>query len=192
MTRPLRLLLAVVFATAPALSLPNGLRAADPPPPTIIESAGPADMVSTDTESTFTFRDKVVVTGNNLKVTCDLLVVVAKRTGDPAATLGKQENFKSLIATGHVRLVQNDREATCGRAEVLPGDDKVVLTEDPKVRLLDGSYEASGPRMLLLRGERRAVIEGGSRFVLPPLKDLGPGKKISPADGTAPKVEAPK
>ena len=192
MTRPLRLLLAVVFAAAPALSLPNALRAADQPPPTIIESAGPADMVSTDTESTFTFRDKVVVTGNNLKVTCDLLVVVAKRTGDPAATLGKQENFKSLVATGHVRLVQNDREATCGRAEVLPGDDKVVLTEGPKVRLLDGSYEASGPRMLLLRGERRAVIEGGSRFVLPPLKDLGPGKKISPADGTAPKVEAPK
>ena len=144
---------------------------APPPVPTIIESAGPAEMVSTATESTFTFRDRVVVTGNNLKLTCDLLVVVARRTGDPKATLGKQDNFKSMLATGHVRLVQNDREATCGRAEVLPGEDKVILTENPKVRLLDGSYEASGPRMLLLRGERRAVIEGGSRFVLPPIRD---------------------
>jgi len=196
MTRPFRLLLALSFAAAPALSLPSVLRAADQAQPTIIESAGPAEMVSTDTESTFTFRDQVVVTGTNLKLTCDLLVVVARRTGDPKATLGKQEDFKSLIATGHVRLLQNDREATCGRAEVLPGEDKVVLTENPKVRLLDGSNsEATGPRMTLLRGERRALIDGGTtHFILPPLKDLGPGKdkKASPADGTAPKVEAPK
>ena len=95
--------------------------------PTVIESAGPGEIVSTATETTFSFRDQVVVTGTNLRLNCDQLVVVAKRTGDPKATIGKQENFKSLIATGRVRLVQNDREATCDRAEVLPGDDKVTL-----------------------------------------------------------------
>lgn len=128
--KPLRV--GLFFLAAACLHRP--LRAAEaPPPPTIIESAGPGEMVSTDTESTFTFRDHVVVTGNNLKITCDLLVVVAKRTGDPAATLGQQENFKSLVATGHVRIVQGDREATCGRADVLPREDKVVLTLDPVV-----------------------------------------------------------
>jgi lipopolysaccharide export system protein LptA len=147
-----------------------------PPVPTVIES-GTAEMVSTDKETTFSFRKGVTVTGTNMKMTCENLEVIALRTGDPTATFGKQENFKSLVATGNVRIVQNDREATCERAEVFPGDDKVVLTGDPKVRSLDGQYQAAGPKMVLHRGERRAQIisEGGERprISLPPLKDLG-------------------
>lgn len=144
--------------------------------PTVIES-GAAEMVSTDKESTFTFSKGVKVTATNMTLTCDFLEVVARRSGDPTATFGKQEDFKSMIATGNVRIVQNDREAVCERAEVFPGDDKVVLSGNPKVRSTDGQYEASGPKMELLRGERRARIigEGGERprITLPPLKDLG-------------------
>jgi lipopolysaccharide export system protein LptA len=160
------------------------------PIPTVIESAGPAEMVSTATETTFTFRDQVVVTATNLRLTCDRLIVVAKRTGDPKATLGKQENFKSLIATGHVHLVQNEREAFCERAEVLPGDDKVILTGNPAtVRSHDGRYAGSGPEMTLLRGEQRAVIKA-PRFVLPPIKDLGPGKEKAKAASPSPATPA--
>lgn len=164
--------------------------AAIPVVPTVIESAGPAEMVSTATETIFTFRDSVTVTATNLKLSCDQLVVVAKRTGDPKATLGKQENFKSLIATGHVRLLQSEREALCDRAEVLPGEDKVILTGNPAtVRSSDGRYAGSGPEMVLERGQQRAVIKT-PRFVLPPIKDLGPGKdkgkdtKAAPAGAT--------
>ena len=163
--------------------------------PTVIES-GSAEMVSSAKETTFTFRQGVTVTGTNMKITCDDLVVVALRSGDPSATIGKQEQFKSLVATGHVRIVQNDREATCERAEVFPGDDKVVLTGNPRVRSLDGQYQASGPAMELLRGERRARIVGSEterpRITLPPLKDLGYEKekpktapKATPADAKA-------
>lgn len=141
--------------------------------PTVIESAGPGEMVSTATETTFSFRDQVVVTGTNLRLNCDQLVVIAKRTGDPKATIGKQENFKSLIATGHVRLVQNDREATCDRAEVLPGDDKVTLEGNVTVRSLDNRFVQTGPKATLYRGQMRAVFEQ-PRFVLPPLNPLGP------------------
>jgi lipopolysaccharide export system protein LptA len=53
----------------------------------------------------------------------------------------------------------------------------VVLTGDPKVRSVDGQYQATGPKMVLHRGERRAQIisEAGERprISLPPLKDLG-------------------
>ncbi len=166
-------------------------RAATPPEPFItpipteITSVGPAEMVSTATETVFTFQDQVVVIGTNLKLTCDRLVVVAKRTGDPKATLGKQENFKSLLATGHVHLVQNEREAVCDRAEVLPGEDKVILTGNPAiVRSKDGRYAGSGPEMILERGQQRAVIKS-PRFVLPPLRDLGPGKDKSKAPAPA-------
>lgn len=190
----------VLFAASS--SGPAVVPAGPPPTPTVIES-GRAEMVSTEKESTFTFQGRVTVTATNLTLTCDELVVVAKRSGDPAATLGKQENFKSLVATGNVRILQGDREALCGKAEVFPGEDKVVLTQNPRVRMTDGSYEASGPRMILERGEKRALIEGegpaGERpkILLPPLKDLGyekdlKKKKSTPAppaaEDTAPKA----
>lgn len=172
--------------------------AASPPVPTVIES-GSADMISTATETTFTFRQNVSVTATNMKITCDELVVVAKRSGDPQATIGKQDNFKSLIATGNVRIIQGDREATCGRAAVYPGDDKVELTENPVVRSVKEGWMQTGPKMILYRGERRAVVEGTAtsterpRLTLPALKDLGDlgqdGKKKkepAPKDGAAP------
>lgn len=168
-----------------------------PPVATVIESEGPGDMINTEKESIFTFRDKVVVTGTNLRMTCDLLVVIARRTsGDAKTLLGKQERFKSLVATGNVHIVQGGREARCGRAEIFPDDDKVVLTENPSVRLLDGTYEASGPKMTLERGQQKAIIEH-PRILLPPMNDLGydkqPEKKKNATPTlTLPKAESPK
>jgi len=157
--------------------LAAGLRAAEEPPATVIECAGAAETVSTDTETIATFRDQVVVTGNNLKLYCDFLKVVAIRKGDPTATIGEYGYFKSLVATGRVRILQGDREATCGRAEVFPGEDRIVLSENPVVRSTDDQYVASGPRLVLYRGQRRAVIEGTddhrARITLPAMKDLG-------------------
>ncbi|PTX97714.1 LptA/OstA family protein [Opitutus sp. ER46] len=178
-----------------ALLAGSVLRAADAPTtPTVIE-ADRSDMVSTEVETTFTFRQNVVVTATNMKLMCDQLVVVAPRTGDTKATFGTQEKFKSLVATGHVRILQNDREATCERAEVFPGDDKVVLTGNPRIRTLDGSYVADGPVMELHRGERRASIQGHTRITLPPLKDLGydkaPEKKKAADTNNAGKAPTP-
>lgn len=170
----------------------SAARAAAPMTDTVVDCAGLFETVSTDTEITSTFRDKVVVTGNNLKLTCDFLTVIAiRKSGDPTAALGKYGYFKSLVATGHVRIVQGDREATCGRAEIFPGEDKIILSEKvgdalPRVRSLDDQYAAEGPRVILYRGQRRAVIEGegdngpGTRITLPALKDLGYDKAVPP------------
>lgn len=160
--------------------------------PTVIKSDS-SEMVSTANETTFTFRKDVVVTGTNLKITCDQLVVVANRTGDPKATIGKQDKLRSLVATGHVHIVQNDREAACDKAEVLPGEDKAVLSGHLVVRSLDGTFVQTGERGTLLRGERRAIIEGEGAnrptIILPALQDLGYGKeptKNSSADQNPP------
>lgn len=166
----LRLFLFGLIALVPALR-------AEEPPPTVITCDGHAETISTDTETIATFQRNVVVTGNNLKLFCDFLKVVAIRKGDPQATLGSYGYFKSLVATGHVRIVQGDREATCGRAEVFPGEDRIVLSEQPVVRSFDDQYIATGPRLVLYRGQRRAVIEGTAdapaKITLPPIKDLG-------------------
>lgn len=165
-------------------------------PPTTIES-GALELFSTEKETTFTYSRGVRITATNLVLTCDHLVVVARRTGDPAALVGRQEKLKSLVASGNVRLVQDDREATADRAEVFPDDDRVILTGNPVVRSLKDGWEQRGPRMELLRGERRAVIRGEGaerpRTVLPALKDLGYDKvpERRPAPANAPTPAAP-
>lgn len=198
------LLFSVLLSWGVAL-LPQTARAAgiDPTAETVVECAGLFETLSTDTEITSTFRDKVVVTGNNLKLTCDFLTVVAiRKGGDPVEALGKYGYFKSLVATGNVRIVQGDREATCGRAEIFPGEDKIILSEKfgnalPRVRSLDDQYSAEGPRVILYRGQRRAVIEGegdkgpGTRILLPAIKDLGYDKNSPPAAGEEPRKSEP-
>jgi lipopolysaccharide export system protein LptA len=147
------------------------------------------DMSSTDELTTFVFNRHVSVTGTNLRLTCDRLVVVTTRKGDPTATIGKLGRFKSLVAEGGVHIVQSDREAACGRAEVLPDDDKIILTDNPVVKDLANGATATGPRMVLYRGQRRAVIEGEesapSRIILPPVKDLGFDKEEPPPPAEA-------
>ena len=152
---------------------------------TVVECDGPSETISSDTETVATFHDHVVVTGTNIVMYCDVLRVVATRKGDPTATIGKYGTFKSLVATGHVRILQADREATCGRAEVFPGEDRIVLTDKPVVRNPADNYEAAGYRMVLYRGQRRAVIEAApgerTRITLPPVKNMGFGDTPKPA-----------
>jgi lipopolysaccharide export system protein LptA len=192
--------LALFLALAAALSV-SPLRAQEVQPTVIVSEQ--LDMSSTDTLTTFIFTKDVVVTGTNLKLTCDRLTVVTTRKGDPTATIGKHSRFKSLLAEGHVYILQSDREAACGRAEVLPDDDKIILTDNPVVKDLANGAIATGPKMVLYHGERRAVIEGAdnapSRIVLPAIKDLGfdkekdkEAKPAAPVTPAAPAADKPK
>jgi lipopolysaccharide export system protein LptA len=155
---------------------------------TVITSRGPGVMVSTDQETTITFHDQVVVTGTNLKLTCDYLEVVVLRTGDQSATLGKVEKFRSMLATGSVHIIQGDREAACGRAEVLPEDDKIVLSDQPVIVFHDEGARQSGSKITMYKGKRRVEVENPIT-TLPPVKDLGFDKEPKPAP---PPAETPK
>ncbi|MFZ5493898.1 MAG: LptA/OstA family protein [Verrucomicrobiota bacterium] len=157
---------------------------------TVIESES-FDWRSTDTDTTSVFTGRVVVTGTNLKLTCDRLEIVALRSGDPAATIGKIEAFKSLLATGNVRIIQGDREAACGRAEVLPGDDKIILTGSPVVVDHSVNWTWTGDELEMHRAERQ-IIGRNVRFTGPPIKDLGVDKDKKPEAAPAPAPEAPK
>ena len=147
---------------------------------TTITSDGEAQMVSTDQETTITFRQNVVVLGTNLKLTCDYLQVVVLRTGDPTATIGKLEKFRSLVATGNVHLVQGEREAACGRAEVLPAQTQVILTDQPVIVDHDQNTRIAGEKITLLRGQRQVLVEK-PQLTGPPVKDLGFDKDKAPA-----------
>ncbi len=191
-----RLLLGAALAASASAADAPAPKPPAPPVETVVQS-DEFDMVSTAKETTFTYRRNVRVTATNMSLTCDNLVIVARRSGDPAQLIGKQERLKSLVATGKVRIVQDDREATAERAEVLPDDDKVILTGNPVVRGVKDGWEQRGDRMELYRGERRAVIPSNPRTVLPALKDLGydkvpERKKSAEPTGPAPAATPPK
>lgn len=148
---------------------------------TVIESDGPGEMVSTDAETIITFRDNVRVTGTNMKLNCDYLEVVVVRTGDKTATLGKLDKFRSMLATGNVRMIQGDREAACGRAEVRPEEEKVVLSGNPVVVDHDQNTRIAGEKITMLRGQRRVEVEKPI-LTAPAIKDLGVDKTPAPAE----------
>ena len=95
-------------------------------------------LTSSDPTTAVTMESGELVVGNNNAST-----LFAGTINGAGATLGKYGKFKYLLATGHVRIVQGDRVATCGRAEVFPGDDRIVLTENPVVKIETEHYEAS-------------------------------------------------
>jgi hypothetical protein len=184
--------LAVLFCLAALVGAPARAPAAEEPllPPTTITSKH-GESVSTDTEMTTVFTGDVVVTGNNIRITCDRLEIVSLRFGEKEQVVARQNRFKSLVATSHVKIVQGDREATCGRAVVLPDDDKITLTESPVVVDHSADVTWTGDNLQLLRGERR-VFGDNVRMILPPIKDLSfdKNKKLELPE-TAPQPSAP-
>jgi len=177
------------LALAAGLLLPALVLAQDATPQaTVITSKGPGVMVSTEKETTITFRDQVEVTGTNMRLACDYLEVVVLRTGDASATIGKLDKFRSMLATGHVQIVQGDREAACGRAEVLPEQDKIILSETPVIVFKAENARQAGKIITMYRGQRKVEIEEPVT-TLPPVKDLGFAKETKPG---APATEEPK
>ena len=131
-----------------------------------------AEMWSVGNETRGVCTGSVTLVGTDIKILCDKLEFTAVGVGDKAATLPALDKFKYMLATGHVVIVQADREATCGRAEVLPREDKVVLTENPVLIDHGTDWTTTGEKMTMLRGERRVIVEK-SKVTGPALKDLG-------------------
>jgi lipopolysaccharide export system protein LptA len=144
------------------------------------------------TETYAIFNGNVVLTGTNLRITCDRVEATAIGRNDPAAankntTAENVEKFKTVIATGKVRIVQGDREANCERAEVFPREGKIILTGQPVVIDRGSGAVFTGEPMILLKNERRVTGEN-VKVTFPPIKDLGFDSK---APAPKPETDAP-
>lgn len=165
-------------------------RAAEPAVPTELRSDRLV-MHSTDEESTAIATGNVILTGTNLRITCDSLTIIAARLGDKDSTIPEVEKFKYILATGNVRIVQGDRESTSQRAEVFPREDKVVLSEDPVIIDKSNGFVAAGETITLFRGRREVLVEK-PRFTGPPVGDLGASASPRPAPSApAPTTRTP-
>ena len=147
-------------------------------PLTVVRSES-LEMTSTPELNYFYFSNNVTITGNNLLVKCDNIEVTASRSVEAEATIGRIGVIKKIVAIGSVEIFQAGRAALAGRAELLPAEDKIILTDSPQI--LDRKATVSGWRITLLKGNRTAIVENnpdgtdGSRptVVLDALPNLG-------------------
>jgi lipopolysaccharide export system protein LptA len=134
------------------------------------------DMWSEGEETKAICTGKVTLTGTNLLIVCDRLELIATRVGKDSGAVPDLDKFRYLLATGNVSITQGSRVATCGRAEVFPKEEKVVLTEDPVVTDKAIEMVSAGDRITMLRGQERVVVDN-PKVTGPPIKDLGFEKK---------------
>ncbi len=105
------------------------------------------------------FRENVIVTGTNLRVTSDKMeVYLDKEDGLDGGSGSLAGDVKRIIARENVEIVQAGRTATCQTAELLPRGGIVILTG--QARVVDAEGTAEGHRITLNRGQRRARVEG--------------------------------
>ncbi len=143
-------------------------------------------MTSTDDETRVLCTGNVVLTGTNLRIACNQLEIISTRIGDKDATIGTLEKFKYLLATGNVRMLQDQREVTCERAEVKPLEELVILSGEPVLIDHSSGIVTIGEKIIMRRGQRQ--VEGTNiRITGPTLKDLGAeAKDAAPAAPAAP------
>lgn len=177
---PRALLLLGLVLAPPLLGADAGLPADSTD---IVSDEAVASTVGAETTSVLTGH--VVVTGQNLRMACDSLkaVTVSARAGAES-----RESFKHLLATGHVHIVEGALEATCGRAELFPDEQRMVLTENPVVtNHANGTVTAGETITAKGSGREYTVSVSHSHSVTPGMKNLLPGAEAPPAAAPAPK-----
>lgn len=150
----------------------------------------------------FLFSEGVVLRATNMLVECDKLEVFASRQAEEESNIGKFGAIKEIIASGNVRIVQQERTATCERAVVQPNKERIVLTGNPVVEQPGGRLATFNPddEIILDRGNGKITVntQGGRKLRLTSsaIGDLGfedqgpvPTTGVEELDGEAPEVE---
>jgi len=108
----------------------------------------------------FQFSESVTLTATNMKVECDSLEVFATREAEAQSNIGKFSAIKEIIASGNVRIVQDERTATCQKAVVQPNEQRIVLSGNPVVEQPGGRIVTFNPEdeIILDRGNGRITI----------------------------------
>jgi lipopolysaccharide export system protein LptA len=71
---------------------------------------------------------------------------------------GEVKEIDKIVARGNVRMVQENREATCNEATYYHREGTVVLRGEPIVR--EGNNRVSGKRIIYYIDEKKSVAEG--------------------------------
>lgn len=146
-------------------------------------SRAPIDIDSDSVEAdqkknTFTFKGNVVAKQEDVTVYCNVLTVSYD---------GETKKIKEIVASGNVKIVQQDRRATSQKAIFYQDENKVVLEGDAVIR--QGENVIRGERVVHFIDEERSYVEPpkGGRVTT----RITPSQK-EPSEGTKSKEGSPK
>lgn len=114
----------------------------------------------------------------NLEINCDKIEVFTDvKDKDGNDTIGDVSSINKIIATGNVKIVQEQRIATAGLAEVYPNDDFILLDKDPILYQGSITIDGTGAQLKIHRGNGRVEWIGDPNnkihITAPPIEDLG-------------------
>ncbi|MDY0211445.1 MAG: lipopolysaccharide transport periplasmic protein LptA [Desulfuromonadaceae bacterium] len=118
-----------------------------------------------DKAGVFIFKGDVVAKQDNATIYSDQLEVYYAQTpeqNNEAGTVDKNNrSILKIVASGAVRIVQNERIATGERAEYVYADSAIILTGSPKV--IQGTNTVSGEKITVYLNDERSIVEGGAQ-----------------------------
>lgn len=138
-------------------------------------------MESFDTYNVFKFYNKVHMVGDDMDAFCDELEVIARKDGEGGVGVSNADNVEKIIARGNVIMEQEDRTIKAGRAEIFPGEGKLVLENNPEVISKDKGL-VKGNRIVFYKDDK-AYVEGGGegqerpKVILSSLPDINQRKQ---------------
>jgi lipopolysaccharide export system protein LptA len=146
----MKLILGLFIAVA--LFLPAPVPAA---PVDASQNRGPIHVTSDrleadDQAQTVIFSGNAVATQDDVTINADRLII--KYTGE-------NREIVQLTAEGQVRIVQQEKLATGGKAVYYNQEERVVMTGSPKVT--EGDNFVEGQEITLYLNEKRSVVSGG-------------------------------
>ena len=117
------------------------------------------------------FTGNVVAKQGELTIHADKAqVVYEKKEGG--------NEIREIVASGNVKIYEGDRLATGGKAVLNNREQKIILTEQPKV--WQGKDMVSGERITVFLNEDKSIVEGGPdrrvEVILYPKSESVPGE----------------
>ena len=105
-----------------------------------------------------TFEGNVVVIDSRLTLRADKMTVFFGGTNNIVNGVTNQvRSVQRIISTGAVEIHQDQKKATCDQADYLAGDDKAILTGNPKVETPDGVV--TGKKITIWHGKEKMDVE---------------------------------
>ncbi|MDP6524718.1 MAG: LptA/OstA family protein [Kiritimatiellia bacterium] len=124
------------------------------------------------------FKDDVVAVDPQVRIECDKLAVMFDGTNQ----------VKAVTALGNVRMIQEDKKATCDKAVYVARVGEIVLTGN--ATLYRGKDVVKGERIVFWLNDDRMECTPG-QLIIAPTKGKGGNDKLLPGLGLLPSVATP-
>lgn len=116
--------------------------------------------ITSDSMEAETKANKVVFKGNVVAKQQDVTIT----SNELMATYGDNgKELKDVLASGNVRITQQNKIAAAERALFLNAERKIILTGNPKV--WQGKDIITGEKIIYFLDEDRTIVEGGQERV---------------------------